>query len=187
MGEPLANYKNTIMSIRNIIDNTGINIGSRHITISTVGLIPQIKKLAQEKLQINLAISLHAPDNKTRSETMPINKRFPIEELIDVCHYYVEKTNRRIFFEYVLLKDQNDSLSNAEKLGKLLNGLHCHVNLIPVNPTTDGIYARTDDNANRLFQGVLKRFGIPSTIRIEKGIDINAGCGQLRERVLSST
>ena len=187
MGEPLANYKNTVMSIRNIIDNTGINIGSRHITISTVGLIPQIKKLAQEKLQINLAISLHAPDNKTRSETMPINKRFPIEELIDVCHYYVEKTNRRIFFEYVLLKDQNDSLSNAEKLGKLLNGLHCHVNLIPVNPTTDGIYARTDDNANRLFQGVLKRFGIPSTIRIEKGIDINAGCGQLRERVLSST
>ena len=186
MGEPLANYKNTIMSLRNIIDNTGINIGSRHITISTVGLVPQIKKLSHEKLQINLAISLHAPDNKTRSETMPVNKRFPIEELINVCHYYVEKTNRRIFFEYVLLKDQNDSLSNAEKLGKLLNGLHCHVNLIPVNPTNNGVYSRTDDNASRSFQGVLKRFGIPSTIRVEKGIDINAGCGQLRERVLSS-
>tara|TARA_Y100001936_G_scaffold121767_2_gene119058 strand:- start:5096 stop:6229 length:1134 start_codon:yes stop_codon:yes gene_type:complete len=186
MGEPLANYKNTIKSVKNVIDNSGINIGSRHITISTVGLVPQIKKLSKEKLQINLAISLHAPDNKTRSETMPVNKRFPIEELIDVCHYYVEQTNRRIFFEYILLEDQNDSLSNAEKLGKLLNGLHCHVNLIPVNPTTNGVYGRTDDNANRLFQGVLKRFGIPSTIRVEKGIDINAGCGQLRERVLST-
>ena len=186
MGEPLANYKNTIKSVKNVIDNSGINIGSRHITISTVGLVPQIKKLSKEKLQINLAISLHAPDNKTRSETMPVNKRFPIEELIDVCHYYVEQTNRRIFFEYILLEDQNDSISNAEKLGKLLNGLHCHVNLIPVNPTTNGVYGRTDDNANRLFQGVLKRFGIPSTIRVEKGIDINAGCGQLRERVLST-
>ena len=186
MGEPLANYKNTIKSVKNVIDNSGINIGSRHITISTVGLVPQIIKLSKEKLQINLAISLHAPDNKTRSETMPVNKRFPIEELIDACHYYVEQTNRRIFFEYVLLQDQNDSLSNAEKLGKLLNGLHCHVNLIPVNPTTNGVYGRTDDNANRLFQGVLKRFGIPSTIRVEKGIDINAGCGQLRERVLST-
>jgi len=186
MGEPLANYKNTILSLKNIIDNTGINIGSRHITISTVGLVPQIKKLAEEKLQINLAISLHASDNKTRSETMPVNKRFPIEELLDICHHYVEKTNRRIFFEYVLLKDQNDSLESAEKLGKLLNGLHCHVNLIPVNPTTNGGYLRTDDQANRLFQGVLKRFGIPSTIRVEKGIDINAGCGQLRERTLST-
>ena len=186
MGEPLANYKNTIKSVKNVIDNSGINIGSRHITISTVGLVPKIKKLSKEKLQINLAISLHAPDNKTRSETMPVNKRFPIEELIDVCHYYVEQTNRRIFFEYILLEDQNDSISNAEKLGELLNGLHCHVNLIPVNPTTNGVYGRTDDNANRLFQGVLKRFGIPSTIRVEKGIDINAGCGQLRERVLST-
>ena len=117
---------------------------------------------------------------------MPVNKRFPIEELLDICHHYVEKTNRRIFFEYVLLKDQNDSLESAEKLGKLLNGLHCHVNLIPVNPTTNGGYLRTDDQANRLFQGVLKRFGIPSTIRVEKGIDINAGCGQLRERTLST-
>ncbi|MBA31487.1 MAG: 23S rRNA (adenine(2503)-C(2))-methyltransferase RlmN [Chloroflexi bacterium] len=186
MGEPLANYNNTILSLRSIIDNTGINIGSRHITISTVGLVPQIKKLADEKLQINLAISLHASDNKTRSETMPVNKRFPIEELLDICHYYVEKTNRRIFFEYVLLKNQNDSLEKAEKLGKLLNGLHCHVNLIPVNPTSNGGYLRTDDQENRLFQGVLKRFGIPSTIRVEKGIDINAGCGQLRERTLST-
>ena len=184
MGEPLANYKNTVSAIRVLNDGQGLNIGARHITVSTVGLIPEILKLADEDLQINLAISLHAPDNVTRSQTMPVNKRYPVEELINSCHRYADKTKRRIFFEYVLLKEQNDSIEQAQKLGRLLNGLHCHVNLIPVNPTAQGPFERTDLVNAKTFQGGLKQYGIPSTIRMEKGIDINAGCGQLRERAI---
>ena len=185
MGEPLANYNNTLAAVRVLNDDQGVNIGARHITLSTVGLIPEILKLADEELQINLAISLHAPDNATRSQTMPINQRYPVEQLIRACHQYADKTKRRIFFEYVLLKEQNDSIEQAQKLGRLLNGLHCHVNLIPVNPTKQGPFERTDQSAARIFQGGLKQYGIPSTIRMEKGIDINAGCGQLRDRVIS--
>ena len=185
MGEPLANYDNTLAAVRVLNDGQGMNIGARHITLSTVGLIPEILKLADEELQINLAISLHAPDNATRSQTMPINQRYPVEQLIKACHQYVDKTNRRIFFEYVLLKEQNDSIEQAQKLGRLLNGLHCHVNLIPVNPTREGPYEKTDATSARIFQGGLKQYGIPSTIRMEKGIDINAGCGQLRARAIS--
>ena len=184
MGEPLANYDNVMAAIRVLNDGQGLNIGARHITLSTVGLVPQILKLADEELQINLAISLHAPDNATRSQTMPVNKRYPVEELIRACHKYADKTKRRIFFEYVLLKEQNDSLEQAQKLGRLLNGLHCHVNLIPVNPTKEGPFDRTDLRAAKEFQGGLKQYGIPSTVRMEKGIDINAGCGQLRERAI---
>ncbi len=184
MGEPLANYRNTVSAIRVLNDGQGLNIGARHITVSTVGLIPEILKLADEDLQINLAISLHAPDNVTRSQTMPVNKRYPVEELINACHRYADKTKRRIFFEYVLLKEQNDSIEQAQKLGRLLNGLHCHVNLIPVNPTAQGPFERTDLVNAKTFQGGLKQYGIPSTIRMEKGIDINAGCGQLRARAV---
>ena len=184
MGEPLANYDNTMAAIRVLNDGQGLNIGARHITVSTVGLIPQILQLAEEELQINLAISLHAPDNNTRSQTMPINKRYPVQDLIRACHKYADKTKRRIFFEYVLLKEQNDSIEQAQKLGRLLNGLHCHVNLIPVNPTKEGPFERTDLAAAKDFQGGLKQYGIPSTLRMEKGIDINAGCGQLRERAI---
>ena len=185
MGEPLANYSNTLAAVRVLNDGQGVNIGARHITLSTVGLIPEILKLADEELQINLAISLHAPDNATRSQTMPINQRYPVEQLIRACHQYADKTKRRIFFEYVLLKEQDDSIEQAQKLGRLLNGLHCHVNLIPVNPTKQGPFEWTDQSAARIFQGGLKQYGIPSTIRMEKGIDINAGCGQLRDRVIS--
>jgi 23S rRNA (adenine2503-C2)-methyltransferase len=184
MGEPLANYKNTMAAVRVLNDGQGLNIGARHITVSTVGLVPQILQLADEDLQINLAISLHAPDNTTRSQTMPINQRYPVEDLIRACHTYADKTKRRIFFEYVLLKEQNDSLEQAQKLGRLLNGLHCHVNLIPVNPTKEGPFERTDLEAAKRFQSGLKQYGIPSTLRMEKGIDINAGCGQLRERAI---
>ncbi len=187
MGEPLANYDNTLAAVRVLNDGQGVNIGARHITLSTVGLVPEILKLADEELQINLAISLHAPDNSTRSQTMPINRRYPIEQLMMACHKFVDKTNRRIFFEYVLLKEQNDSIEQAQKLGRLLNGLHCHVNLIPVNPTRGGPFERTDQTAARIFQGGLKQYGIPSTIRMEKGIDINAGCGQLRARVIDES
>ena len=186
MGEPLANYNNTLNAIRVLNDGQGLSIGARHITVSTVGLIPEIEKLAKEDIQVNLAVSLHAPDDATRSETMPINKRYPVADLIESCKNYVRRTNRRIFFEYVLLKNQNDSVTQSHKLGVLLRGLLCHVNLIPVNPTGDGPYERTDLGNAKEFQVGLQEFGIPSTVRMEKGIDINAGCGQLRARALEN-
>ena len=184
MGEPLANYENTMSAVRSINDPHGLAVGARHITLSTVGLAPQIVRLAREKLQINLAVSLHAPDDATRSQTMPINRRYPIADLLNACRRYVEITDRRIFFEYVLLKDQNDTLNHARRLGQLLTGMLCHVNLIPVNPTTDGPYQRTSRADAELFQIELRRYGVPSTVRIEKGIDIDAGCGQLRARAI---
>lgn len=184
MGEPLANYDNSLAAIRTLNDDQGLHIGARHITVSTVGLVPQILKLAKEDIQINLAVSLHAPDNETRSETMPVNRRYPIEQLIEACKKYVEKTNRRIFFEYVLLHGQNDSVAHADALGKLLKGMLCHVNLIPVNPTEDGPFKRPAQEHRSAFQKKLREYGVPSTIRMEKGIDINAGCGQLRARAL---
>ncbi len=184
MGEPLANYENTMSAIRAINDPHGLAVGARHITLSTVGLAPQIVQLAGEDLQINLAVSLHAPDDATRSQTMPINRRYPISVLLDACRQYVALTDRRIFFEYVLLKEQNDRLSHAGKLGRLLSGMLCHVNLIPVNPTSEGPYERTSRGEAEAFQKELRRFGVPSTVRMEKGIDIDAGCGQLRARAV---
>ena len=187
MGEPLANYDNMMAAIRVLNDQKGIAIGARHITISTVGLIPGIERLAEEDIQINLAVSLHAPDNETRSETMPINKRYPIEDLLQACQRFVEKTKRRIFIEYVLLKGQNDTPQHSAKLGEILKDLLCHVNLIPVNPTGDGPYHRTSYKEAQRFQSDLKKFNVPSTVRMEKGIDIDAGCGQLRDRALALT
>ncbi len=186
MGEPLANYANTMSAIRAINDPHGLAIGARHITLSTVGLAPQIVRLAREKLQINLAVSLHAPDDATRSQTMPINRRYPISVLLDACRRYVQLTNRRIFFEYVLLQHQNDRVHHARKLGELLAGMLCHVNLIPVNPTSEGPYNRSSRADADSFQRELRRFGVPSTIRMEKGIDIDAGCGQLRARLIDT-
>jgi 23S rRNA (adenine2503-C2)-methyltransferase len=185
MGEPLANYDNTLAAIRTLNDEGGLHVGARHITLSTVGLVPQIARLAGEDLQINLAVSLHAPDDRTRSETMPINARYPLAELLDACRDYVRRTKRRIFFEYVLLQGQNDSSTQAAKLGRLLQGMLCHVNLIPVNPTGDGPYRRPNRENAAEFQAVLAEHGVPSTVRMEKGIDINAGCGQLRARALA--
>ncbi|MBM31403.1 MAG: 23S rRNA (adenine(2503)-C(2))-methyltransferase RlmN [Chloroflexi bacterium] len=185
MGEPLANYENTMSSIRILNDPKGLNIGARHITISTVGLVPQIIKLAEEDIQVNLAVSLHAPDNITRSETMPVNKRYPVEELIGACKEYFRKTNRKIFFEYVLLSGQNDTLEHANKLSELLKGLLCHVNLIPVNPTAGSSLERSKHNDIKNFREILLKNAISSTMRMEKGIDINAGCGQLRSSYIS--
>jgi 23S rRNA (adenine2503-C2)-methyltransferase len=186
MGEPLANYENSMGAVRILNDEQGLHIGARHITISTVGLVPQIYQLAGEDLQLNLAVSLHAPDNETRSETMPVNRRYPIEHLITACRQYIEKTNRRIFFEYVLLHGQNDSSEQADILGRLLAGMLCHVNLIPVNPTTEGQFERPAREHRIAFQEKLREYGVASTIRMEKGIDINAGCGQLRARVVDA-
>ena len=187
MGEPLANYENTMASIRILNDPKGLNIGTRHITISTVGLVPQIIKLADEDIQVNLAVSLHAPDNVTRSQTMPVNKRYPIEKLIEACKVYVGKTNRKIFFEYVLLSGQNDTEEHAYKLCGILTDLLCHVNLIPVNPTAGSTFKRSKQVDVRKFRQILSSRDIPSTIRMEKGIDINAGCGQLRSIYLKGS
>ena len=186
MGEPLANYDNTMAAIRAINDPNGLAVGARHITLSTVGLVPQILRLSREELQINLAVSLHAPDDATRSQTMPINRRYPLSVLLDACRRYVAMTDRRIFFEYVLLKGQNDSAGHARKLGGLLEGMLCHVNLIPVNPTSEGPYERTSRKDAETFQKMLRRYGVASTVRMEKGIDIDAGCGQLRARVVDT-
>ena len=144
-------------------------------------MVPQILRLAREEIQINLAVSIHAPDNKTRSETVPINKRYPIEDLINSCKEYIRITNRKIFFEYVMLEGQNDSPEHAKKLGELLKEMLCHVNLIPVNPTNNSEYKRSRKNIIRAFQSVLIDYNVPSTVRMEKGIEVSAGCGQLAE------
>ncbi len=185
MGEPFANYDNTMAAVRVLNDGQGLNVGARHITVSTVGLVPQILRFADEPLQLNLAVSLHAPDDATRSQTMPVNKRWPIATVIDACRKYVGKTDRRVFFEYVLLDGQNDSPEHARKLGALLRGMLCHVNLIPVNPTEQGPYSRPDHQRSAAFRDILLTYGVLSTVRVEKGIDISAGCGQLRARVLT--
>jgi 23S rRNA (adenine2503-C2)-methyltransferase len=184
MGEPLANYDNTMNAVRTLNDEQGLHVGARRITVSTVGLVPQIVQLANENLQVNLAVSLHAPDDVTRAETMPVNRRYPLGQLIAACQTYIEQTGRRIFFEYVLLHGQNDSVHQAHTLGRLLNGMLCHVNLIPVNPTADGLFGRPSRESRAAFQDTLRDYGVPSTIRMEKGIDINAGCGQLRARAV---
>ena len=184
MGEPLANYDNTMQSIAAMNHGQGMNIGARHLTVSTVGLVPEIRKLAREPYQLNLAVSLHAPDDDSRSRTMPINKRYPIARLMHACRDYVETTNRRIFFEYVLLDRENDTPEHARKLAALLDGLMCHVNLIPVNATEKGPFDRPGEKRIAVFREILRNAGIANTVRQEKGIDINAGCGQLRARAL---
>ena len=184
MGEPLANYSRTIASAMRLNDSSGLGIGARNITISTVGLVPKILQLAAEPIQLNLAVSIHAPDNETRSETVPINETYPIEDLISACKIYIEKTNRKIFFEYVLLEGQNDTETHANKLALLLKPLLCHLNLIPVNPTANSSYKKSRSDRIKKFRRIIKNQGIASTIRMEKGIDINAGCGQLKSEFL---
>ena len=186
MGEPLANYDTTLAAVRVLNDEAGVNIGARHITISTVGLAPEIRRLAGEPLQINLAVSLHAPDDETRSAIVPVNRRYPVPVLMAACREYVERTNRRIFFEYVLLDDRNDTREHAERLASLLDGMLCHVNLIPVNPTSGSAHRRPGSGRTDAFREILRRRGVAATVRMEKGIDIDAGCGQLRARTLSS-
>ena len=184
MGEPFANYDNTMRAVGILNDDDGVRLGARHMTISTVGLVPQILKLADEPYQVNLAISLHAPNDKIRSATMPINRRYPIEQIMRACRTYISKTNRRVSFEYVLLSGENDRPEHAEELGELLKGMLCHVNLIPVNATDAG-YTRPPDGRIGKFRDILKRSGIAVTVRFEKGTDIDAGCGQLRARALT--
>jgi 23S rRNA (adenine2503-C2)-methyltransferase len=179
MGEPLHNYDATLSAIDRLNDPKGFNLGERRFTISTVGLLPKIQQFADEKRQINLAISLHAATDELRSSMLPINRKYPIEELIQASREYVEKTGRRITFEWALIHDVNDTEEHARELARLLKGLLCHVNIIPLNPTKKFAGRATTRNRAVAFCAVLEKAGIPCTIRIRRGIDIQAGCGQL--------
>ncbi len=180
MGEPLHNYHNTLKAIKILNNPLGFGIGGRHITVSTVGIVPGILRLALEDIRVNLAVSLHTADNKKRSDLLPVNKKWNIKQLIDACHTYCKKTGRRVFFEYVLLMGVNDSAEDARELGKLLQGMDSHVNLIPVNPIDKNEWHKPSREVEQVFKAELSKFNIPATVRTGKGIDIAAGCGQLK-------
>lgn len=182
MGEPFHNYEPSIVAIRRLMSDLGI--GARHITVSTVGLVPQIRRFADEDLQVKLAISLHAATDDERAALLPINKRWPLREVLAACDYYIEKTGRRVTFEWALIQGENDTPEQAHALGKLLQGMLCHVNLIPLNPTQG--YAGSPSAMERVnrFVGILGEYGISATVRVRRGIDIDASCGQLKAAVL---
>jgi len=179
MGEPLANYATTIGAVRRLSDPDGLNLSQRRITISTSGLVPQIKRLAQEDLEVTLAISLHAPNDDLREELMPINDRFPLKPLMAACREYAEQTGRRVSFEYILLQDVNDEMEHADQLARLLPRKLSHVNLIPYN-ATDAEFAPTPPAQARAFRDRLAAHGLSATIRASRGRDIAAACGQLK-------
>jgi 23S rRNA (adenine2503-C2)-methyltransferase len=179
MGEPFHNYENSMAAIDRLNDAEGYNLGARRFTISTVGIVPMIKRFANEKRQVNLAVSLHAADDDLRSSMMPVNKRWAIDEVLDACRYYVNQTGRRVSFEWALINGVNDTMGTAKHLASLLKGLLCHVNVIPLNPTAGYAgQAAKRDNAVK-FKTILEQADIPCTIRMRRGIDIQAGCGQL--------
>ena len=180
MGEPLDNFDNVMRFLENVNNPLGLNIGHRHITLSTCGLVDKIYELADRKLQITLSISLHAPNDEKRSAIMPVNKKYNIEKLIKACRYYIEQTGRRISFEYTLIRGVNDNEAEARELLKLIKGLLCHVNLIPVNEVKESGFSASDRNAVEKFRAVLEKGGISATVRREMGADISAACGQLR-------
>ena len=184
IGEPMDNYDNVVNSIRIINNPKGLNIGARHISVSTSGVVPMIYKLADENIQCTLSISLHATNNEKRSSMMPVNKAYPIEELLQACKDYIAKTNRRVSFEYALAKDNNDNLEDAKELVKLLRGMNCHVNLIPINKIENGAYTKSSNENIIKFRDYLNDHGIVATIRRELGSDIDAACGQLRRKNL---
>jgi 23S rRNA (adenine2503-C2)-methyltransferase len=187
MGEPLANYENVRQALITLNSRHGLNLGARQITLSTAGLVPQIYRLAEESLHLELAISLHAANNKLRYRMMPINKKYPLEELIPACRTYFEKTGRRLTFEYALFEGVNDSLEDARELAQLLQGLNCAVNIIVGNPTACREFRSSALPQAIAFQKGLFAGGIFNTIRVSKGTDIEAGCGQLRSRWINRT
>jgi len=179
MGEPFHNYDNTMKAIDRLNHREGYNFGARRFTISTVGLVPMIRRFADEKRQVNLAISLHAADDESRVSMLPINRKYKIDDVLDACRYYVTQTGRRITFEWALINGVNDTPEVAKKLAARLKGLLCHVNAIPLNPTAGYRGRPTDRQRSVLFKETLEQAGIPCTIRMKRGIDIQAGCGQL--------
>jgi 23S rRNA (adenine2503-C2)-methyltransferase len=181
MGEPLANYADTWQAIETLTDARGYNLGARHITVSTVGLVPAIRRLAEEKLPVNLAVSLHAPGDELRNQLVPLNRRYPLADLMAAIRDYAERTRRRVTFEYALIDGVNDSLQQARQLGALLQDLLCHVNLIALNPTPGSELRPSPPERVSAFRDELRAMGIPTTVRLRRGIDIEAGCGQLRQ------
>jgi 23S rRNA (adenine2503-C2)-methyltransferase len=179
MGEPFANYDRWRQSVERLHDPQGFNLGARSMTVSTVGLVPGILRLAEDKLPINLAVSLHAADDALRSEMMPVNRRYPIAALLDATREYIARTNRRVSFEYVLLQGRNDDPAQAVLLAKLLKGMLCHVNLIPWNPVPGMPLGRSERRRVLAFQQALQAGNIPCTVRVERGVEIAAACGQL--------
>ncbi len=179
MGEPFHNYDNTLAAIDRLNDPEGMNLGARRFTISTVGVIPMIRRFTNENRQVNLAISLHAADDEMRASLLPINKKYPLADLIAACREYVEVTKRRITFEWALIRDVNDTPEQARKLAGWTKGMLCHVNVIPLNPTKKYPGQATTRERAQAFCAELEKVGISATIRIRRGIDIQAGCGQL--------
>ncbi len=180
MGEPLDNFSNVKRFLKLVSSENSLNIGMRHITLSTCGVVPKIYELADMKLQITLSVSLHAPTDDIRSQTMPINKAYNIDELLKACRYYIEKTNRRISFEYAMIDQVNDSDECAEILANKLKGMLCHVNLIPVNSVKGTGYIKSKLQRQQSFVDILSKKGVTATVRRTLGSDINASCGQLK-------
>jgi len=180
MGEPFHNYDAVMNAVALLNDPQGFGLGHRHITISTVGLVGEIDRFAQEQMQVNLAISLHAPNDEVRGAIMPVNRRFPMDELLAACDRYIAKTNRKVFFEYVMLRGVNDAPEHAHELARRMRGRLYHVNLIPYNTTPDGPFAGTAQDAIWAFAAILDAAGVPTTVRQNMGRDIAAACGQLR-------
>ena len=184
IGEPLDNFDNVMKAIKILNNPKGLNIGARHISISTSGLVPKIYELADKNLQCTLSISLHATNDKKRSEMMPVTNAYNRDEILKACRYYISKTNKRISFEYALAKDNNDNLKDADELAKLLKGMLCHVNLIPINKIENGQFTKSTNENIIKFRDYLNSKGIVATIRRELGSDIDAACGQLRRKNL---
>ena len=184
IGEPLANFDNVIKFLKNVNDERGMNIGYRHISLSTCGIVPRIYDLAKYKFPITLSVSLHAPDDESRSHIMPVNDAYNIKELTDACKYYQDKCSRRISFEYAIIRDVNDSVSCAARLCKILKGLMCHLNVIPVNNVDENEFTKPSVEKIKRFCDYMEQNGITATVRRELGSDINASCGQLRKNNL---
>lgn len=187
IGEPMDNYDNVVKFLKNVNNERGLNIGLRHITISTCGVVPGIIKLADEGLPVTLTISLHAPNDAIRDEIMPVNRKYKIKELVKACKYYLDKMGRRISFEYSLIHGVNDSLDNADELSRLVRPLHAHVNLIPVNKVEERDFEKSSKHDIDAFLNRLLNNGINATVRRELGSDISASCGQLRKKLKSIT
>lgn len=184
-GEPFDNFDNFLKFVELVNSPDGLNIGQRHITVSTSGLVPKIQEFADKNLQVTLAISLHAPNDDIRKSIMPIARKYSIDELLDACRYYINKTNRRITFEYSLISGVNDSEDNARELGKKLRHMLCHVNLIPVNEIKERTHKKSSTERVNDFSKTLESFGIETTVRKRLGNDIDAACGQLRRSYLN--
>lgn len=179
MGEPLANYTETMKAVAILNDSEGLHIGARRMTLSTVGLVPAIKKLAQEPIHVNLAVSLHSPIDEIRSELIPVNRQYPIAELMAAVQDYIAITGRRITFEYSMINHVNDTEEQAHALGKLLRGMLAHVNMIPLNPVPGSPWPASDPDRILRFADILRGYGVTATVRMRRGIDVAAGCGQL--------